>query len=72
MILRFEKRHNRTYLFQSRVVGVPRDDWHPEEAGHLEQVLGGRRRTPELLRVGEVDQGGAAVAHIGAQQVCNV
>ena len=57
------------HLLEAVVVGVPGDDGDAEEAGHLQEVLRGRRRAAELLGVAEVDDGGAAVRKVLAQRV---
>ena len=59
------------HLFEAIVVRVPGDDRDAEEAGHLQEVLRGRRRPAELLGVAEVDDGGAAVRQVLAQRVRN-
>ena len=61
-----------SYRFQPRIVGIPRNDWNSKKSGHLEEVLRRGRWPAELLRVGEVEDGRAAVGQLLAKDIRDI
>ena len=63
---------NELNLLQPSIVRVPSDDRNTEVARQLEEVLGAGRGPSILLCVREVDDGGAPLLHLAAEEVQHV